>query len=209
MRFVLEQTPAETTAYRFARLDLKHFSPLPGRYVRGDLAKGEIYYTNSTHLHPAAPVDPLTRVRMEGLFHPFFRAGAVTHVELGAAEPPASALAGFLVRAFRETTEQSDRLFSRIHLLRRLRRHLPGTPASNARIAGPKRWTAWPGSPSISAGYRAGTGGSGPNSATGTATKTISPSETAPIRTEPREFNQPASLDRVRIDSYISANFGA
>ena len=41
---------------------------------------------------------------MEGLFHPFFRAGAVTHVELGAAEPQASALADFLVRAFSETT---------------------------------------------------------------------------------------------------------
>ena len=103
MQFVLEQTPAETTAYRFARLDLKHFSPLPGRYVRGDLARGEIYYTNSTHLNPAAPVDPLTRVRMEGLFHPFFRAGAVTHVELGDASPAAVALAGFIVRAFRET----------------------------------------------------------------------------------------------------------
>jgi anaerobic ribonucleoside-triphosphate reductase len=103
IRFVLEQTPAETTAYRFARLDLKHFSPLSGRFVRGNLARGEIYYTNSTHLHPAAPVDPLTRVRLEGLFHPLFHAGAVTHVELGAAEPPASALAGFLVRAFRET----------------------------------------------------------------------------------------------------------
>jgi ribonucleoside-triphosphate reductase len=103
MRFVLEQTPAETTAYRFARLDLKHFSPLPGRYVRGDLSRGEIYYTNSTHLNPAAPVDPLTRIRMEGLFHPFFRAGAVTHVELGAAEPPSATLAGFLTRAFRET----------------------------------------------------------------------------------------------------------
>jgi ribonucleoside-triphosphate reductase (formate) len=103
MRFILEQTPAETTAHRFARLDLKHFSPLSGRYVRGDLARGEIYYTNSTHLHPAAPVDPLTRVRMEGLFHPFFKAGAVTHVELGASEPPAAVLAGFIVRAFRET----------------------------------------------------------------------------------------------------------
>jgi len=104
MRFVLEQTPAETTAYRFARLDLKHLSPRPGRYVRGDLAKGEIYYTNSTHLHPGAQVDPFTRVRMEGLFHPYFRAGAVTHVELGAAEPKASALAGLLIRAFKETT---------------------------------------------------------------------------------------------------------
>ncbi len=103
MKLILEQTPAETTAYRFARLDLKQFSPLPGRYVRGDLAKGEIYYTNSTHLHPAAQIDPLTRIRMEGSFHPFFRAGAVTHIELGAAEPPAATLSGLVFRAFRET----------------------------------------------------------------------------------------------------------
>jgi len=33
----------------------------------------------------------------------FFQAGAVTHVELGEAEPPASALAGLVVRAFGET----------------------------------------------------------------------------------------------------------
>ncbi len=104
MHFVLEQTPAESTAYRFARLDLKHFSPRPGRYVRGDLAKGEIYYTNSAHLLPAATVDPFTRIRLEGRFHPLFRAGAVTHIELGSAEPPAAALAALLVRAFRETT---------------------------------------------------------------------------------------------------------
>lgn len=103
MKLLLEQTPAETTAYRFARLDLKQFSPLPGRYVRGDLARGEIYYTNSSHLNPAAPVDPLARIRMEGRFHPLFRAGAVTHIELGAAEPPAGMLASLVVRAFCET----------------------------------------------------------------------------------------------------------
>jgi ribonucleoside-triphosphate reductase len=103
MRFVLEQTPAETTTYRFARLDLKYHSPLSGRYIRGNLARGEIYYTNSTHLHPAAPVDPLNRVTLEGLFHPYFHAGAVTYVELGAAQPAPAALAEFLGRAFRET----------------------------------------------------------------------------------------------------------
>jgi anaerobic ribonucleoside-triphosphate reductase len=103
MKFVLEQTPAETTAYRFARLDLKHFSPLSGRYVRGDLTRGEIYYTNSSHLPPAATVDPATRIRIEGRFHPLFRAGAVTHIELGEAEPPAALLADLVVWAFRET----------------------------------------------------------------------------------------------------------
>jgi ribonucleoside-triphosphate reductase len=40
---------------------------------------------------------------MEGRFHPFFRGGAVTHIELGAAEPPAGVLAALVVRAFRET----------------------------------------------------------------------------------------------------------
>ncbi|NTU59763.1 MAG: anaerobic ribonucleoside-triphosphate reductase, partial [Deltaproteobacteria bacterium] len=51
MNFKLEQTPAESTAYRFAKLDLKYFSPAAGRVVRGDLSTGEVYYTNSTQLH--------------------------------------------------------------------------------------------------------------------------------------------------------------
>ena len=145
---------------------------------------------------------------MEGLFHPYFRAGAVTHVELGAAEPKASALAEFLIRAFKETTNNqiifSPEFTVCAHcdmISRGLLQQCPhcGTDQVDglARIS------------SISAAYRDGTGVSGPSSATGTATKTISPPETAPVRTEPREFNHPASLDRVRIDSYISANFGA
>ena len=56
MKFILEQSPAETTAYRFARLDLKYFSPAAGRYVKGDIAEGAIYYTNSTHLNVSADV---------------------------------------------------------------------------------------------------------------------------------------------------------
>ena len=45
----------------------------------------------------------MTRIRMEGRFHPFFRAGAVTHIELGAANPPAALLAARVVEAFHET----------------------------------------------------------------------------------------------------------
>ena len=40
MRFVLEQTPAESTAYRFAKLDLKYHSPRSGHIVKGDLSRG-------------------------------------------------------------------------------------------------------------------------------------------------------------------------
>ena len=90
MKFVLEQTPAETTAYRFARLDLKHFSPLPGRYVRGDLAKGEIYYTNSTHLHPAAPVDPADAGQDGGALPPLLPGGGRHPHRAGGRRAPGS-----------------------------------------------------------------------------------------------------------------------
>ncbi|NCC58831.1 MAG: anaerobic ribonucleoside-triphosphate reductase, partial [Synergistales bacterium] len=48
LKIVLEQTPAESTAYRMARLDLKFFPDHARHFVKGDIASGEIYYTNST-----------------------------------------------------------------------------------------------------------------------------------------------------------------
>ena len=101
--FVLDQTPAETTAYRFARLDLKYFSPKAGHHVRGNIAKGEVYYTNSTHLHPSAGVSPIERVQLEGRFHPLIQGGAVTHVWLGNIRPAKDDLAKFVVEIFRKT----------------------------------------------------------------------------------------------------------
>ena len=80
---LLFQTPAESTAYRFARLDLKHFSPLSGRFIKGNIARGEVYYTNSTHLTNHAAIPPFERVNLEGRFHPFLKADAVTHLWLG------------------------------------------------------------------------------------------------------------------------------
>src|SRR4030066_351297 len=61
MKFVLEESPAETTAYRFARLDLKYFSPEAGHFVKGDIDEGAVYYTNSTHLNVSADVSALQR----------------------------------------------------------------------------------------------------------------------------------------------------
>ena len=75
MRLVLEQTPAESTSYRFAKLDLHYFSPASGRAVKGDVSSGEVYYTNSTHLNVSVPMNPIERVTNEGLFHPLDRGG--------------------------------------------------------------------------------------------------------------------------------------
>ncbi|MHB8766208.1 MAG: anaerobic ribonucleoside-triphosphate reductase [Deferrisomatales bacterium] len=103
MHFVLEQTPAESTAYRFAKLDLKYYSPQAGRYVRGDVSRGEVYYTNSTQLHVGSPTNPVDRVRMEGLFHPLIEAGAITHLWLGEERPDPESLASFVEKVFRHT----------------------------------------------------------------------------------------------------------
>jgi ribonucleoside-triphosphate reductase len=103
MRFVLEQTPAESTAYRFAKLDLKYFPEASSTVVKGNEALGEVYYTNSTLFNVGAPVNPIDRVRLEGRFHPLIEAGALTHVWLGESKPSAGSLADFVVKTFART----------------------------------------------------------------------------------------------------------
>jgi anaerobic ribonucleoside-triphosphate reductase len=108
MHFVLEQTPAESTSYRFAKLDLRYHSPRSGHIVKGDLSKGEVYYTNSTHLNNSAVLNPIERVRQEGLFHPLIEAGALTHIWLGEARPSKFSLANFVMKTFHQT--QNDQI---------------------------------------------------------------------------------------------------
>lgn len=103
MNFIMVQTPAESTAYRFARLDLKHFSPKSGHFIRGDISEGEVYYTNSTLLDVSSPTSPFERVRIEGSFHPLIEGGAVTHIWLGEAQPSKESLADFIIRVFKDT----------------------------------------------------------------------------------------------------------
>jgi len=108
MRFVLEQTPAESTAYRFAKLDLRDFSPRSGYIVKGDISRGEVYYSNSTYLNVGSVLNPIDRVRKEGFFHPLIEAGALTHLWLGEARPSRESLANFVMKVFRNS--QNDQI---------------------------------------------------------------------------------------------------
>jgi ribonucleoside-triphosphate reductase len=103
LHFVLEQTPAESTAYRFAKLDLEHYPRPAAQVVKGSLSAKEIYYTNSTYFNVAHPMNPVDRVKQEGLFHPLIDAGALTHVWLGEARPDAASIANFVMKTFRQT----------------------------------------------------------------------------------------------------------
>jgi anaerobic ribonucleoside-triphosphate reductase len=100
MKIVPGQSLAETTAYRFARLDLRYYSPTAGRYVKGDISEGAVYYTNSTHLNVAADVTPLERVIREGLFHNYLEGEVFTHLQLGGADQGKEKLSKFIRNVF-------------------------------------------------------------------------------------------------------------
>jgi ribonucleoside-triphosphate reductase len=103
LRFVLEQTPAESCAYRMAKLDLEHYPAEAEAVVKGSLKDGLIYYTNSTYINVSEKVDPIDRVKQEGKFHDLIEAGALSHIWLADAKPCAESVANFVVKTFRQT----------------------------------------------------------------------------------------------------------
>lgn len=103
LRLVMEQTPAESAAYRLARLDLEHYPADTEKVVKGNVQNGGVYYTNSTYLNVSVPMDPIERVKTEGKFHDLIEAGALTHVWLADSKPPKESIAQFVLKTFRNT----------------------------------------------------------------------------------------------------------
>jgi ribonucleoside-triphosphate reductase len=108
---VLEQTPAESTAYRFAKLDMEHYPAFAERVVKGNKNHGELYYTNSTYFNVSHSQNPVDRVKEEGLFHPLIEAGALTHVWMGESKPSPASIANFVIKTFK-STENAQIAFS-------------------------------------------------------------------------------------------------
>lgn len=111
LHFVIEQTPAESTAYRFARLDLAAFPDHAQQVVKGSIEDKSTYYTNSTYLNVAEAIDPIDRVYREGKFHDMIEAGALTHVWLADARPPKESVAAFVRKTY-TTTRNAQVAFS-------------------------------------------------------------------------------------------------
>jgi ribonucleoside-triphosphate reductase len=104
VHFVLEQTPAESTAHRFSRLDMVKYPDMAKTVIKGNFKTNEIYYTNSTQLNVSVPVNPIERVKKEGMFHPMIEAGSISHIWLGEARPDPASISNFVMKTFRNTT---------------------------------------------------------------------------------------------------------
>ncbi|WP_292489245.1 anaerobic ribonucleoside-triphosphate reductase [Methanoculleus sp. 10] len=99
MTIALARTPAETTGQRFAVADLldERFREHALNVVKGDVEIAvdmlgttldlPIYYTNGTHVTPAAPVPLTKRIEIEHIFFPIVDGGNIFHVWLGEARP--------------------------------------------------------------------------------------------------------------------------
>jgi ribonucleoside-triphosphate reductase len=102
MHVALEESPAESAARRLAKVDLRRF-PEARDIVRGDVAADEMYYTNSIHLRADAPVDLLTRIRIQSKFHRAIESGAIIHAFVGEERPPAASIMRLVEKTYRQT----------------------------------------------------------------------------------------------------------
>jgi len=104
LKMPLEQTPAESTAYRFAKLDMKYYPLQSPTVIKGNKKNGEVYYTNSTYMNVGADISAIERVKMEGRCQPLIAAGSLTHVWLGESKPSPESIAAFVVKTFQNTS---------------------------------------------------------------------------------------------------------
>jgi anaerobic ribonucleoside-triphosphate reductase len=114
MKFVIEETPGESTNRRFAKLDLAQFAEYAKKVVKGSLERDQPYYTNSSHLVADAPVSGLDRVILQSRMNPMIEAGAITHIFTGERENKAEAVFDFVKAGF-YNTQSSQIVFSGEH----------------------------------------------------------------------------------------------
>ncbi len=103
VNIVLEESPAESSGYRLAKLDMKYYPRQTRKVIKGSFENGEYYYTNSIHLAVDADIDYIERVEKQSLFHPLIEAGAIVHIWLGENEPDPKSIKEFVVKTFRNT----------------------------------------------------------------------------------------------------------
>lgn len=75
----LEETPAESTAMRFATIDRQKYGELA--FVKEN--EYGIYYTNSVHFSYDCDMSFMERLIKQSRFHPLFEAGSITHAWVG------------------------------------------------------------------------------------------------------------------------------
>jgi anaerobic ribonucleoside-triphosphate reductase len=111
LKFTLEESPAESTTRRFAKVDRKdkEFGESAKEVMKG--TEDNPYYTNSIHFAPDAPVSLIDRIVGQSKFHDLIASGAIIHAYIGERRPEASSIRQ-VVKQTLETTSCSQLVFS-------------------------------------------------------------------------------------------------
>ncbi|MNI37304.1 Anaerobic ribonucleoside-triphosphate reductase [compost metagenome] len=88
----LEETPAESTATRFAKLDIKNY----GKEAYHKQNEYGVYYSNSIHFAADSDVDYITRLQKQSKFHTIVEAGSMIHIWGGEHNPYPNAIYNLL-----------------------------------------------------------------------------------------------------------------
>jgi ribonucleoside-triphosphate reductase (formate) len=102
LKITLEESPAESATRRLAKVDMRTF-PEAREFVRGNIERDEYYYTNSIHLRADAPVDLITRIRVQSKFHSLIESGAIIHAFVGEELPSAGSIMSLVRKTFENT----------------------------------------------------------------------------------------------------------
>jgi len=103
LKVTIEETPAESAARRLAKSDLIYFKKQASRVVKGSIENDTVYYTNSVHLAPDAPVNLVERIRKQAKFHSMIESGAITHAFIGEEKPDARTIYQLVRETFYNT----------------------------------------------------------------------------------------------------------
>ncbi len=121
LKMPLEQTPAESTAYRFAKLDMKYFPLQAPTVIRGNKSNGEIYYTNSTYLNCRSSDQRDREDQTRGQVPPADRCRIPHPCMAWGIEATGRIHSCVRHKDFPEHIERSDRFQPGVHLLPKLR----------------------------------------------------------------------------------------
>ena len=120
--FNLEATPAESTSYRLALHDVKHFG---GKIITAAEAGGTPYYTNSSHLPVGYTEDIFAALDVQDELQTLYTSGTVFHAFLGEKLPDWKAAAN-LVRKIAENYKLPYYTMSPTYSVCRNHGYIPG-----------------------------------------------------------------------------------
>jgi len=107
LKLSLEESPAESTARRFAKTDLVKYNKDATPVIKGSIERDEVYYTNSIHFRPDAPIDLMARIEGQSKYHSAIDSGAIIHAFVGEKIPPKESIYELIKKTY-DTTQAAQ-----------------------------------------------------------------------------------------------------